>query len=489
MTATQPNLLFQDNPESILRKPRQPNNTRERQQSLTSANLRELQKSLRATLPDQRQGVGSDIAEEPSQEAASVGSEDDNPLQLFYRNWGYLSPFTEESAALIEAIIDHPEMAHDNRRVSPTNEMFSYGLSQRKVSLKESLNPDPYVNTVNQLEAKETGMDLEKELAPHRQLWLWDQKKCDNKSNEGLYQRTIMMSLIVRQIFIYRADEKGLRYLDFSAEVPWTCPPMPSRAYDNNQKFLTQPKPDLAVSFLRESVVGDDLWDVMPPPTQRLACFEKIDDGGRDRIFHFFTIEAKKSQISSGDAVGRLQSLNNASQALHNMYEFFKDAGTIHEQIFFDRVRFFSVVASTEGLTVRIHRAIRKTRSGDLIMPDRPEYPLNFEWTVFARSGASQGLDQESVFKLIQRILIAYGIQTLKPLIHSAAKALSDKLIEDSNLVTARFNEDFYRYGQVKPSPTTAQTANLRTANSATVSVQGRGTRKGQGKKRKAGGY
>ena len=75
------------------------------------------------------------------------------------------------------------------------------------------------------------------------------------------------------------------------------------------------------------------------------------------------------------------QSLNNVNQALHNIFEFFKNAGLKHEEIFFNNVRFFSVAANNKGLLICIHWAIKipeNTESMLLIMPDQPNYCLKF---------------------------------------------------------------------------------------------------------------
>jgi hypothetical protein len=50
--------------------------------------------------------------------------------------------------------------------------------------------------------------------------------------------------------------------------------------------------------------------------------------------------------------------------------------------LFVEKVRFFSVVASTQGLTIRIYRATRGAGTGSgfsLTMDDQPTYPLIFE--------------------------------------------------------------------------------------------------------------
>jgi hypothetical protein len=165
-----------------------------------------------------------------------------------------------------------------------------------------------------------------------------------------------MMSLIARHWFIYeRGYQPTLSRFQCRRALELSTDADPSVLV--GYTYLTQPKPDLAVCFRRQALIPDYLWNKMPIATKRLACYENAGEIAETRVFHFFTIEAKKALRSADDTVGKRQGLNNASQALHNMFEFFRDAGQQHEDIFFTNVRFFSVVASTEGLTIRIHRA------------------------------------------------------------------------------------------------------------------------------------
>lgn len=55
-------------------------------------------------------------------------------------------------------------------------------------------------------------------------------------------------------------------------------------------------------------------------------CYEGI--GGEDtyRAFHFLTIKAKRAYMGVNNEVTIYQCLNNARQALHNIYEFFREA-------------------------------------------------------------------------------------------------------------------------------------------------------------------
>ena len=254
------------------------------------------------------------------------------------------------------------------------------------------------------------------------------------------------MSLIARHSLIYDKDSKNQGCLDFSVEETWGCPPMPTRAYTKGVKFLTQPKPDLAVCFRRKAVVPEDLWFAFPTATMRLACYENAVDA-RERLFHFFTVEAKKAYTSADDDVGKRQSLNNASQALHNMFEFFHDAGPQHEVAFFEKVRFFSVVASTEGLTIRIHRATKDAAGWSLIVPD---YPLKFKYREFFTI-QRKDFDREIVLETFKKILIGYGANELRPLLSSAAEAIMESL--DSEGEKLRQELDFYRHKQIRSTP------------------------------------
>ena len=305
---------------------------------------------------------------------------------------------------------------------------FAKGLRHRNVLLVESAGSNSYAKHIENLKADEFLKESDEEESSHGLLWDKDLEKCTQGSNEALFQRTVMMFLIARHSLIYRVykiDEKDKRCLDFSVEEPWICWPMPTRAYEKRNNFLTQPKPDLALCFVRDAVISDYLWNNMPESTQQLACYEKLPVIGSERVFRFCTIEAKKSFLSPDGIVARNQSLNNASQSLHNMFEFFQDAGDDHKEKFFAQVRFFSVVASTEGLTIRIHRAVRDsgTEQGFII----PGYPLRFEYQEFTRVLKTK-FDRRKVLETFAKIFIGYGVNELRLLLDAAAKALMAKL-------------------------------------------------------------
>lgn len=411
--------------------------------------IRDLVQSVEAALT----GVSHRVQEKDTSNEASEDGEDravsqDTEEQDFNHSWGYLPPLDEEAAAIIEAIIANPEMARDYSRINPNHPDFPEGLRDRNVFLSESGRPDPYADEIRLLASPIIIEETTGESESHGQLWALDQAKINQGSNEALFQRKLMMDLIARHLFIYNRQNAMHRCLDFSVEELWTCPPMPTRSYNQGASFLSQPKPDLAVCFRREATIPNRLWNSLPKATKKLACYENIKLIGNDRIFHFLTIEAKKEKTSADDDVGRLQSLNNASQALHNMFEFFRDAG--HEEIFFAKVRFFSAVASTEGVWVRIHRATREPEDGSeegFIMPKRKDYPLRFEFQNFAHI-TKAAFDRATVLEIFEKILIGYGVGIFRDLIHNAAQAIVERLEDQPEAYMARGDPNFYRYGQ-----------------------------------------
>lgn len=345
------------------------------------------------------------------------------------------------------------------RTGSDSQVLFKRGLTLRKVETEPSRSVDPRGEEIKYFNLKGFLPETSEQKTFCEHLWLRDTAKLNSASSEAIFQRTLMVSLIARHFLIYEKKVNGEQLLDFSAEEPWTCLPMPSQvlwndalALEEEQKLLTQPKPDLAVCFKRNAVIQDSLWSSLPEAAKELACFEN-QNSGMSRIFHFLTMEAKNATTSLEDERALYQSLNNASQALNNFYEFFHDAGPTHRQIFFDKIRFFSVVANAHGILIRIHRAIEIPHDAsrlELLMPDRPEYRLRFEYTEFARLTGENGFMRERVISAVKSIL-KYAVEELSGWISAAAKDLFEKLDKDLGAWRARAMMSFYRHGQ--PSP------------------------------------
>ena len=333
-------------------------------QLLTGEALEELARSLESH-PTNRNRSATGYSGEESEDGSSQGIDIDLQERLNHKR-GYVPPLDEETIRIIEAIIQNPARAETMVGIGPETQDFLFGLQSRNVLLDPSTGLDPLKEEIQSISLEGYLQETQEQESFHEELWKSDKAKCTPDSSEALYQRTLMINLIARHCLIYQFDSSKQQIFDFSVEEPWGCQPMPSRDLWRGVggKFLTQPKPDLAVCFKREAVISDTMWQTLPKATQGLACFENITSN-RSRIFHFLAVEAKRAMFDLDSSPALHQCLNNASQALHNMFEFFRDAGREHEHVFYDKVRFFSVVANRKGIIVRIHRAIKVPDDAD----------------------------------------------------------------------------------------------------------------------------
>ncbi|CAF9942914.1 MAG: hypothetical protein ALECFALPRED_010219 [Alectoria fallacina] len=446
-------------------------------QLLTGEALEELARGLESD-PTNRNRSAKKITVEYSGEESEDGSSQEivnDSQERFNHKWGYVPPLDEETTRIIEAIIKNPARAETMQ--------FLSGLHNRNVLSDPSSHLDPRKEEIQSIPLEGYLQETQEQETSHEELWKSDKAKCTPDSSEALYQRTLMINLITRHCLIYQLDSSKQQIFDFSVEEPWGCLPMPSRllwAIPKNQKseakFLTQPKPDLAVCFKREAVISDRMWKTLPEPTKGLACFENSSSSA-SRIFHFLAVEAKKAMLDLDSPQALHQCLNNASQALHNMFEFFRDAGPEHEQVFYNKVRFFSVVANRKGIIVRIHRAIRKPDDAgpwELVMPDRPDYRLEFEFREFQRISDADEFSRKKVLEVVKKIL-KYATDDLLKMINAAASKLVQNLEKDLGLYFARREADFYSYGQ--PNPKSFKSSR-RTSTSVVPSTIGDGVQR-----------
>ena len=264
---------------------------------------------------------------------SSLAQEDIGSEEAFYRKLGYLPPWDEETAAIMDAIIRDPTTAVEYARRNPTSDESYAGLYHRSVDNDEVKTPDPYADINHLPEYSLQATDAEMEC--YERVWALDCARCVHDSSHALFRQRCMMGLIARHCLVYEQSATTPSCLEFSVERPWTCPPMPiGNSYLSN-RFLTQPKPDLAVCFKRKKVMRDGIYYLMPSATQRLACYENPDRGRSDKAFHFFSIETTRWTHLDTNTTAKYRNLNNASQALHNMFQFFQDAGPQHREFLF----------------------------------------------------------------------------------------------------------------------------------------------------------
>ncbi|KAI0455591.1 hypothetical protein F5B21DRAFT_503150 [Xylaria acuta] len=171
-----------------------------------------------------------------------------------------------------------------------------------------------------------------------------DLEHCKAPANEAVFQRTIMMSIIDR--FHLKSA------FDFNCEGHWSLQgshPLPSTGGPSD--LITGPKPDLAIFFRFDSLVGMELRNQIIP-AELESCLNP--DNHEERCFPFIFIEAKKGFSDIEPAV--LANMHSASQALFNIYTWMVKAG--HQAAFFKDVRLFSFAINAQQIIARVHRAV-----------------------------------------------------------------------------------------------------------------------------------
>jgi hypothetical protein len=298
-------------------------------------------------------------------------------------------------------------------RLKPNDRKFDDALQDRNIDTERT--PDPNMSSIKELILEDSDADCTSAPAKEETNWQVDLLKCKD-SNEAIFQRTIMMDLISR----HELDRK----LDYICEAPWTSSRMPA---GTPQIQICQPQPDLAVAF-RSSILipGGSLRNLSHlGELKGHMCPEGFKKGQKDRAFHFFSVEVKGKLGRIGNTEAEFQNLNTASQALHNIYLFMKEAGEEHK--FFERIRVFSAVATYAGFEVRVHRPLR-LRKGEHI---DHEYPLAFGFDEVVAVGSSYKRAQVS--KIIWNILFSYGVNELHPILQDVVKKVYDLRTQEAD--------------------------------------------------------
>ncbi len=494
-------LLETDNPDALLRRPRAPKAARV--EAATRAAITPGRDTLKHhQLLDEDPGI--EEAEPPSisdsdpwaefyesignrslyrvsgAEISSTSYSEEDLLTALYKRIGYLPPLDESTLDLLAQVLADPSMGRGGGRINPSEQTdFRFGLEDRNVALKPY--PDEFSNHIKSLSSSPSD-EQDNEKSGQARTWELDlQKACDDNF-EPVFQRTVMISLINRYWFIYHQQDddnpNSQPILDFAVEDVWKCPPMPSRALNNQQpRCLSQPKPDLAIAFRQNAIFRDESWPELPQAIKEVVCYEgqKQAVGKEARVFHFVTIEAKNKFKTPDDDTALLQSLNNASQSLHNMYELFREAGDAHVRVFFDKVRIFSAVSTSKGIKIRIHRAC-PTKDAILAedahpetgtascqqpqVPARrsivPDYPLQFLYDdFFEANSATADFTREAVVGIFEKIIVDYGIGELRGHLRAAAQAFESGCVEyeeKNNHKRLERDVGYYMHGLPPPS-------------------------------------
>ncbi|RMD43469.1 hypothetical protein DV735_g1659, partial [Chaetothyriales sp. CBS 134920] len=224
----------------------------------------------------------------------------------------------------------------------------------------------------------------------------WDRGQCIN-SSEADFHRTIMISVIDR------FDLGGI--FAFSCEEQWGVSNhfliQPTRV----KSRISQPKPDLALSFQRTAFTGED--DLLDYPVELAKCLHP-GVRGRERWFPFVFIEAKKDDNSLRDAFEK--ALYSASQALFNIYQWMRLEARLEDE-FFDHVRVFTIVLNNEDITLRIHRAAKAD-----------DGRLRYRFAVVSKI---KDYNRFQACHLVKSVLVDYGIPHLHPILKDTYETVS----------------------------------------------------------------
>lgn len=343
---------------------------------------------------------------------SEVRSEFSNDLAAHYKAYGRVQPEDEDEDELMEKSTESlaPSSATQAfkkvRTLKPGEFGFVDALNERNIFIK--LQPDAVGEGIMDLVLARSSRKPSETEEKH---WEADMSKCD-VAYEEMFHRTIMMNLIDRHSL---AD-----ILDYVCEVPWNCERMPRRRPVGSLETC-KPKPDLAVAFKRSSLIGHLEFTVLNR-LRTTMCPETAEDENDDRrAFHFFSLEAKKPDANRGETLASLQNLNTATQALHNIYVFMKIAE--QEQVFFDDVRVFSIVASSQVFEVRMHRAMKIDKPRI-----EPDYPLAFAQDVVLKLTSPEHYKKAEVFHIVQNIFVEYGVKILHPILKDAVQKVFHKI-------------------------------------------------------------
>ncbi|KIW97662.1 uncharacterized protein Z519_01246 [Cladophialophora bantiana CBS 173.52] len=219
------------------------------------------------------------------------------------------------------------------------------------------------------------------------QDFAWDRMQCST-SSEADFHRTVMISIIdrldFRSVFAFSCEEQWRIEKQFLIK-----PRKPSSK-------ITQPKPDLAISFHRGAFIEARRLEY---PLELGNCLHP-GKRGRERWFPFLFMEAKREDSSLRTAFEK--NLYSASQALFNIFQWMRLIPQLHQKFFKD-VRTFSIVLNNEDMVLRMHRA---ERDGDS--------QLRYEFTEVAKI---RDYSRDAACHLVKSILLDYGLSHLHPIL------------------------------------------------------------------------
>ncbi|KAJ2993907.1 hypothetical protein NUW58_g1186 [Xylaria curta] len=225
-----------------------------------------------------------------------------------------------------------------------------------------------------------------------------DLELCKHSANEAVFQRTIMMSILN----YHQISDK----FDFTCKGQWSLHDNYYALPSTEENSISTPKPDIAIFFRFDSLVGRGAsWKSTPIPDHLKPCMNP--DGSIQRCFPFIFIEAKKGFHDLTPAL--MANMHSASQALFNIYAWMSEAR--HQDKFFSDVRLFSIAINAKEFALRVHRA-RVAEEGE---------GLEFCYDDICGGHAYK---RDDVCNLIRNILVGYAETTLLDVLKSSVLAV-----------------------------------------------------------------
>lgn len=225
-----------------------------------------------------------------------------------------------------------------------------------------------------------------------------DLEHCKFPANEAVFQRTVMMSILNRHQI---SDQ-----FDFNCEGQWSLRSNYYALPSTEENSIAAPKPDLAIFFRFNSLVGrGPYWKSAPIPDGLKPCMSP--DGHIQRCFPFIFIEAKKGFRDLTPAL--IANMHSASQALFNIYVWMSEAG--HKDKFFSDVRLFSIAINAKEFALRVHRA-QAAEGGE---------GLEFYYDEICDRHT---YERDDICNLIRNILVGYAGETLLDVLKQSVQAV-----------------------------------------------------------------
>ncbi|KAL9113987.1 MAG: hypothetical protein Q9187_007543 [Circinaria calcarea] len=240
--------------------------------------------------------------------------------------------------------------------------------------------------------------------------WQIDIETCIG-SNEAMFQRTTMMTILNR----HELDDK----LTYVCEAPWKSDRFPCKDCKPGLCKVSQPQPDLVVAFKPTRLMpeGKRAPDFSRLRSQTNHIFPEGEGVQKSkRAFPFFAMEVKGRRGTLDNAVAEAQNLNTASQGLYNIYRCMQDTDNTEE--FFEDVRIFSAVATTEGFWLRAHRPVLLAKD----QCNKEDYPIGFDFDEVVTIRGKYTRAEAN--RIVYNVLFHYGVKKLFPILKRTVQDL-----------------------------------------------------------------